>query len=80
MAGRKKKTEENTEKKQTKRAKDIKIGDVVELQNDHHCMCADFHKGDRVLVTGLGEKGFSINNNPEYPEMGFEMIECGLEL
>ena len=74
--------EKKTTKKKTKKTEEqvIRVGNVVELTKDHHCMCADFPAGTKVLVTDLGQKGYSINNNPEHPEDGFEMIECGLEL
>ena len=73
------KTAKKTATKTTKKT-DISIGDIIELKNDHHCMCADFPKGSKVLVTGLSERGYSLNNNPENPEEGFEMTECGFEL
>lgn len=59
---------------------EVRIGDVVELKNTHTCMCAEFPAGTKVLVTGVGERGYDINNNPENPGEGFTMIECGFEL
>lgn len=77
---RKKKTETEVKETKPKKKKLYGVGDIIELEHDHHCMAMDFPAGTKVLITGESEKGFNINNDPEHPEDGFEMIECGLEL
>lgn len=78
---RKKKTEENKKTEKTnKKAKAISVGDTVVLVKDHKSFAYFFPAGSKVLVVKEGPRGFSINNNPDDPEKGLTMEDCGFEL
>lgn len=80
MARKKKEDGAEEAKKTSKKAVEIRVGSVIELKNEHKCMSCTFPAGTKVLVTGETAKGYNINNNPDCPKMGFEMIECGFDL
>lgn len=77
---RKKKTEAEAPKKETKKKEIIRVGDIISLKNDHRCLTMEFKAGTEVLVVEETSRGFSINNNPSDPKNGFTMIECGYDL
>ena len=77
---RKKKTEENKKTGANKKAKAISVGDTVVLAKDHKSFAYFFPAGSKVLVVKEGPRGFSINNNPDDPEKGLTMEDCGFEL
>ena len=85
MPRKKKITEEKTTKKtegktNNKKTKAISVGDTVVLAKDHKSFAYFFPAGSKVLVVKEGPRGFSINNNPDDPEKGFTMEDCGFEL
>lgn len=73
-------------KKAGKKSDEPKIGDEVILKNNHHCLCADFPAGTKVIITEVGRRGYSIKNidvviQPDGRELkDFEMMECGFDL
>jgi hypothetical protein len=53
--------------------KQIVVGSTQILNRDVKMHVGTFTKGTPVIVTGIGERGYSFRE----PESGYEVIECG---
>ena len=55
-----------------KNSSNYQVGDRFLLKNDHESMSGKFETGAEVIVTEIGNRGYSISD-----EKGNSMIECG---